>query len=118
MPLTVEGARLIEREWRPKFKDEAAFESSWSRYFADVKVPDASRLEAWLVADWQIDQLKHAGIVKEPLLPVRQDVQFSDCWHCGGMKFVRLDVGIDHPKFGKVFACPDCNGGRRGDLVV
>jgi hypothetical protein len=110
MPLNVDEARELASRWRERFFDEAAFEESWSRYFGSAKVPDASRLEAWLAKDLQTDQVKHAGIVKEPLLPVRQNLVLGDCDVCKGKYFVRHDVDINHPDFGKVFPCPACRG--------
>jgi hypothetical protein len=75
-------------------------------------VYDRGRLEQWLTEDLAKDQVKHAGIVKEPLLPVRQNLVLGDCDVCRGKYFVRHDVDIDHPDFGKVFPCPACRGRR------
>lgn len=115
MPLSVEDARAIASRWREKFVDQTAFEESWSRYFGSAKIPDPTRLEAWLAKDLSTDQVKHAGIVKEPLLPMRQQFTVgdeSDCAICRGKWYVRHDVSIDHPDFGKVFPCPRCGGPR------
>lgn len=109
MTFTVDDARELAVEWRERFSSEAAFELSWSRYFETATVPDARRLEAWLAKDLAKDEIKHAGIVKEPLLPTRQRWAHSDCYHCGGNRYVRQDVSIDHPNFGKALPCPDCN---------
>ena len=59
-------------------------------------------LEQWLAKDQAKDAVKHAGIVSEPLLPIRQnlDIDESSCTTCRGKHFVRHDVDIDHPDFG------------------
>lgn len=46
-------------------------------------------------------------IPSDRLEPVDQDVQDSDaeCPLCGGLGFVREDVPVGHPHFGKVFPC-------------
>ena len=81
--LDVDAAKAIAARWRERFTDEAAFEASWTRYFDTATVPDAQRLEAWLAKDLAKDEIRHAGIVKEPLLPTRSSHQLSDCRHCG-----------------------------------
>ena len=109
--LTADDARAIAAKWRPRFKDEAAFELSWSRYFETATVPDGERLEAWVAKDQAKDEIMHAGIVKEPLLPTRSGHQLSDCSHCGGLRYVVRrgdDITIDHPDFGKAKRCPSC----------
>jgi hypothetical protein len=110
--ITVDDARELAARYREQFVEQTSFEASWARYFETATVPDASRLEAWLAKDLQTDQVKHAGIVKEPLLPVRQNLVLGDCDVCRGKYFVRHDVDIDHPDFGKVFPCPACRRGR------
>jgi hypothetical protein len=113
--LTANEARELARQWRERFIDESAFELSWSKYFETATVPDQTRLEAWLAKDLAKDEIKHAGIVKEPLLPTRSRHQLSDCPVCwsdeveGGLRFVRHDVDRDHPDFGKAFPCPACS---------
>ncbi len=107
--MTADEARSIAIAWRPRFVDEATFEQSWSRYFETATVPDRLRLEAWLAKDLAKDEIMHAGIVKEPILPTRSRYDLGDCSHCGGKWFVRKDVPVGHPDFGKAFPCPDCN---------
>lgn len=128
--LSVDEARTLAANWRGRFADEAAFEQSWTRYFETATVPDRGRLEAWLGKDLAKDAVLHAGIVKEPLLPTHSRFnpgsvcelpgnhegphQWSDstrpgCYHCGGKRYVRRDVPVSHPEFGKAFPCPDCN---------
>jgi hypothetical protein len=107
--LTASEARELARQWRERFIDESAFDLSWSKYFETATVPDQTRLEAWLAKDLAKDEIKHAGIVKEPLYPTRSGHQLSDCLHCGGLRYVRRDVTIDHPDFGKAFPCPACS---------
>lgn len=34
------------------------------------------------------------------------------CETCQDLHMIRYSVPIDHPKFGKLFPCPDCEGGR------
>lgn len=111
--LTVDDARAIAARWREQFVDEAAFDASWTRYFETATVPDASRLESWLARDQAKDAVLHAGIVKEPLLPVRQQFivgEESDCPVCRGKHYVRRDLDVHHPDFGKAVRCPACRG--------
>lgn len=110
--ISVAEAKSLAAQWRDRFQDQAAFEVSWSRYFEMVGDPRPDGLEQWLAKDAAKDAVKHAGIISEPLLPVRQnlDVDESSCSICRGKRFVRHDVDIDHADFGKVFACPRCGG--------
>jgi hypothetical protein len=113
--LSPDEARDIAAVWRPQFIDESAFETSWTRFFEMVGDPTRTRLEQWLAKDRQKDEVVHAGVVKEPLLPTRSGFQLSDCRHCwsdeagGGMRYIRRDVDINHPDFGKAIPCPSCN---------
>jgi hypothetical protein len=107
--LSVDEARSIAAEWRAKFVDETNFETSWSRYFSMVHDPDPDRLEEWLGRDQARDAVANAGIVREPVLPTRSRFELGDCPHCGGKSFVRKDLPIGHPDFGKAFRCPACN---------
>ena len=86
--LTTDEAHDIARAWRDRFTDEQAFETSWSRFFDMVGDPTRQKLEAWLAKDQAKDEIRHAGIVKEPLLPTRSRHQLSDCHHCGGLRYV------------------------------
>ena len=110
--ISVAEAKSLAAEWRERFQDQAAFEVSWSRYFEMVGDLRPDSLEQWLAKDAAKDAAKHVGIVSEPLLPVRQnlDVNESSCRVCRGKHFVRHDVDIDHTDFGKVFPCPRCGG--------
>jgi hypothetical protein len=112
MTLTVDEARDIAATWRPQFQDEANFETSWSRFFEKVGDPDVERLNLWLAKDQAKDQVRCAGIVKEPLLPVRQDLPelVDDCATCRGKRYVRREVPIGHRDFGKALVCPSCRG--------
>lgn len=110
--LSVDDARSLAAAWREQFVDETAFEESWARYFETATVPDLGRLEAWLSKDLAKDQVKHAGIVREPLLPVRQRYTIGDeseCSACLGRRYVRRDLDIGHPDFGKALPCPRCS---------
>ena len=107
--LNVDEARAAASRWREKFVDQAAFDASWTRYFETATVPDLGRLESWLAKDLAKDEVLHAGIVKEPLLPTSSRYDLGDCSHCGGKWFVRKEVPIGHPDFGKAFPCPGCN---------
>jgi hypothetical protein len=118
--LTVDEARTIAAEWRPQFAEEASFDESWSRFFSMVGDPSPDRLVAWLSKDQAKDAVKHAGIVKEPLLPTRSTftATLGDCPHCGGdfnacpschgLGYVRRELDIGHPDFGKAIRCPRC----------
>lgn len=108
---TVDDAKAIAAHWRSQFVDEAAFDASWTRYFETATVPDAGRLEAWLAKDHAKDAVKYAGIVREPLLPQRQRFSVGDessCAVCKGRHYVRRDLEIGHPDFGKAVPCPRC----------
>ena len=109
--ITADEAREIARQWRDQFTDIQAFETSWSRFFDMVGDPTVSKLEGWLAKDLAKDEIRHAGIVKEPLLPTRQQFVIgdeSDCPVCRGKRYVRHELDIGHPDFGKAFACPRC----------
>src|SRR5215471_11788288 len=60
--------------------------------------PTAEKLHNWLAKDQAKDEIKHAGIVREPTLPTRQAEAFTaavlaaaearpeprhNCWQCG-----------------------------------
>jgi hypothetical protein len=110
--LSVDDARTIAARWREQFVDEAAFDVSWSRYFETATVPDVQRLEMWLAKDLAKDAVKHAGIVKEPLLPTRSRYTVgdeSDCQVCRGKRYVRRDLDVGHPDFGKAIRCTACS---------
>jgi hypothetical protein len=115
--LSADDARSIAADWRARFTDEAAFELSWTRYFETATVPDSDRLEAWLARDLAKDEVLHAGIVTEPILPTRSRYLQTDCVHCAGNGYVRADVPLSDPRFGKALRCPDCNGGHRSEVV-
>ena len=111
--LTVDQARDLANVWRPKFADEEAFNLSWSRYMDIVKDQSPGSLAAWLETDQQRDAVKAAGIVHEPLLPVRQP-EPQGCYHCHGWGYVRAldwapDIPIGHPAFGRAVRCPACS---------
>jgi hypothetical protein len=112
MTLSVDEARDLAAKWRPQFQDEANFEHSWSRFFEMVGDPDAARLEFWLAKDQAKDAVKSAGIVREPLLPVRQDLPdlVDDCGTCHGKRWVRRELPVGHHEFGKALRCPACHG--------
>ena len=113
--LSVDDAKRVAADWRPRFADDAEFEQSWSRYMDSATVPDVARLEAWLAKDVAKSEVKHAGIVTEPLLPVRQTLP-DGCYHCHGMGYVRApgwspdpsECGPSHPDFGRAIRCPAC----------
>jgi hypothetical protein len=109
--LSIDEARDIALEWRQQFADASAFEASWSRFFEMVGDPSPQRLEQWLAKDQSRDAVKHAGIVVEPVLPTRSQYVVEDetsCEVCRGKRYVRFDVAIDHPDFGKAHHCPRC----------
>ena len=113
--LTVDQARLIADQWRPQFANKASFEQSWTRFFDMVGDPTPDKLEFWLAKDQSKDAVRHAGIVREPLVRPGQHHQLSDCTHCwsdvagAGLRYVREVVDIGHPNFGKALPCPRCN---------
>src|SRR6266511_1988683 len=102
--LSIDEARGIATAWREQFVDPASFEASWTRFFDMVGDPTPIRLEQWLAKDQSRDAVKHAGIVSEPLLPTRSQFMVDDetsCVMCHGKRYVRYEVEIDHPDFGK-----------------
>jgi hypothetical protein len=110
--LTIDQAHSIARTWRPRFQDETAFETSWSRFMEMTGDPTPQKLEAWLYKDQTKDAVRSAGIVREPALPQRQHFEIGDetsCSVCKGKRYIRRDVGIDHPQFGKALPCPKCS---------
>jgi len=103
--LSVDEARAIAAEVRSQFIDEASFEQSWSRFFDHVGDPTPTKLRNWLAKDLAKDAVRHAGIVREPVLPTEQqlpphlqrayDVDLDDyvsarardvCHHCHGTR--------------------------------
>ena len=111
--LTIDEARTIADRWRDQFVLPESFDLSWTRFFDMVGDPTAEKLERWLAKDQAKDAVKHAGIVTEPLLPVRQRYTPGDessCNVCKGLRYVRRDVSIDHLDFGKAWPCPVCGG--------
>ena len=99
--LSVDDARHLAAVWRPRFSDQAEFELSWSRYMDSATVPDVARLEAWLAKDADKSEVKHAGIITEPLVPVLSRYDLNGCYHCYSRGFVRLALDAHHPDFGK-----------------
>lgn len=118
--LTPSEARQIADNWRSRFVDVASFELSWSRFFELVGDPTIDKLNAWLAKDHAKDEVRHAGIVKEPLLPTRSrfTATLGECPTCGGdvhactschgLGYVRRDLDVGHPDFGKALRCPRC----------
>jgi len=99
--LSADQARAIANQWRPRFADEASFDQSWLRFFDMVGDPTAEKLHTWLAKDQAKDEIKHAGIVREPVLPTQQSptviARFEaalereatiprDCWQCGRLE--------------------------------
>jgi hypothetical protein len=119
--LTADEARDLAIQWRGRFTDEQTFETSWSRFFDMVGDPTVSKLEGWLAKDLAKDEVRHAGIVKEPLLPTRSrfTATLGECPTCGGdvhachtchgLGYVRRDLNVGHPDFGKAIRCPRCS---------
>lgn len=116
--LTIDQARAIAATWRERFADQAGFEQSWARFFDMVGDPTTAKLEQWLAKDQSKDAVKHAGIVRDPLLPQRQHFDIgdeSDCHVCHGKRYVRRDVPISHPDFGGALRCPACTTRKEAD---
>ena len=84
--------------------------SNPGRFFEMVGDPDPSRLNFWLAKDQAKDAVRNAGIVREPVLPVRQNLPdfVDDCPVCRGKRYVRRDLPIGHVDFGKAIRCPKC----------
>lgn len=119
--LAIEEARAIAAEWRPRFQSEENFENSWSRFMEMVGDPSAVRLEDWLAKDLARDQLRHAGIVREPLLPVQQEAPVLDA----RTEAAYIARGDEHdwrnPELSALehaAICPRCQMGKRSREVV
>jgi len=112
--LTADQARTIANQWRPRFADEASFDQSWLRFFDMVGDPTAEKLHNWLAKDQAKDEIKHAGIVQEPLLPTRQSADLDakiqaavdarveprhDCWQCGKFEDERAGETCGNPRW-------------------
>lgn len=108
--LTEDEAQQAAEFWRAKFQIEANFERSWHKFFEMVGKPTPGGLEAWLLNDQLRDAAEAKGVRKEPLLPVQSTYAPNDCARCSGRQYLRRDVPIGHPDFGRALACPDCNG--------
>lgn len=115
--LTPQEMRSITQQWQPQFHSEENFEKSVARFLELVGDPTAEKLHNWLAKDQAKDELLHTAAPREPILPTSSRYHQTDCRHCGGKAYVRVDVPISDARFGKAFACPDCNGGRRSDLI-
>lgn len=116
--ISVTRAHEIGQHWREQFTDEAAYEESWRRFWAMVGDPTEDKLEQWLTKDQAKDAALNAGVTHEPVYPTRQRYTTTDCWHCAGNGYVRRDVAVGHPDFGKAFACPACNGGNLARVLA
>lgn len=118
--LSVETAREIAEQWRPRFIDESSFETSWNRFYEMTGDPTAEKLHTWLGKDQAKDAVRHAGIVREPVLPVQQDYDLS-------AKQVRDYIasgdlhnweGIEEPEYNHVSRCPRCQMGIESRRIV
>jgi hypothetical protein len=114
--ISVSRAHEIGQHWREQFGDEEAYEESWRRFWSMVGDPTEDKLEQWLAKDQTKDAAMNAGIVHEPLLPVRQSLP-AGCYHCHGFGYVRdpcwspdpAVCGPSHPAFGRAMRCPACS---------
>jgi hypothetical protein len=108
-------ARLIARDLRGQFLDDALFQQSWARYFERAKGREnAPDLRRWLESDLGRETIISVGLgPREPLVPSPNGVELSACWHCAGRGYVRADVEPSHPNFGEALACQACRGGER-----
>lgn len=117
--LSVDEAHAVANTWRPRFADPDAFVTSWTRYMDMVKPAGRSPagLEQWLQTDAENDEVRAAGIIREPTLPVQQDVPalVDDCATCRGKRWVRRDLPISLADFGKALRCPSCGGHPTGN---
>jgi hypothetical protein len=113
--LTTDEARAIANEWRSKFSDPENYRRSIERYSEIVKVNQtAEGLTMWLATDLQRDQVGAALDPQEPVIPTLSRFDLNGCYHCYGRGYVRFDLPITHPEFGKAKLCPACHG-RNGD---
>ena len=112
--LTAEHARTIANQWRPRFANEASFDQSWLRFFDMVGDPTAEKLHNWLAKDQAKDEIKHAGIVQEPVLPTRQSAELDariqaaldarveprhDCWRCAKFEDEPAGESCSNPRW-------------------
>lgn len=112
--LSPEEAQQAAEFWREKFQVEGNFDRSWHKFFEMVGKPSAGGLESWLMNDQLRDAAEARGVrkepPKEPLLPVQSTYAPNDCSRCSGRQYLRREVPVGHPDFGRALACPDCNG--------
>lgn len=113
MPLlTDDEAERLGAEFRPLFSSTEAFEVSVKTCFEKLKTPSLERARRWLEEDLVADR-RMARVIgsAEPLLPVRQSFELSDCRHCGGKRWLRReDLEVGHPDFGRLIPCQFCSG--------
>jgi hypothetical protein len=107
--MSVDEARALGDELRSQFSSPDAFETSWRRCFEKLKTPSAESAKRWLLEDLKADGVMSAGLPpREPLLPVRQSYDLSECRHCAGLRYVRADVPVGHRDFGRAIPCQFC----------
>jgi hypothetical protein len=115
--LTPAQMRQVTLQWQPQFHAPENFEKSVARFLELVGDPSAEKLHNWLAKDQAKDELLHTAVPREPLVPSPSTYQPNDCPHCAGNTFIRVEVPITDPRFGKALPCPACSGGRRSELV-
>lgn len=112
------GREAFLERWLPRFNDTDLARREADKYVSGSYAPDDTRGDAWMQRALVRDQ-DLAAMAADPenyaIGPSRFDV--SDCSHCGGNRYVRVEVPVSDPRFGKALACPDCGGGRRSEVV-
>ena len=117
--LTTDDARQLATKWQPRFSDPQAYVTSVERYLE--RVPGATRsvdgLERWLATDADQEQVRAtllATDARPESPPQHLPALVDDCATCRGKRWVRRDLPVGHPEFGKALVCPSCNGRPTG----
>jgi hypothetical protein len=107
--ITLDEAAEIRDELLPLFSSVEAYEASMRHFREKFPRPTASQFRRWMLEDLEVDRaMRGATPAGDSLLPVRQNFDLSDCRHCGGYRFLRADVPVEHPDFGRAIRCEFC----------
>ena len=111
------GRDALIADFLPRFHDRQVLLDSLAEYIRSARVLDDQRARHWLEQDVLRDQELHAIEDPDHLGPTPSRYAPNGCYHCYGHGFVRHDVEIDHPDFGKALPCPACHN-RRTDPAL
>ena len=106
MHWSVKDALLAE--FSPRFNNPILCEQSLNKYIRTAQALDDDRARQWLERDLARD--KELAAIADPddvaVGPSRYEL--NGCYHCYGRGFVRKDVDIHDPAFGRAYPCPVC----------